>query len=123
MQELKIHLRELELTKSGTVEGMIYVQLGDVRFPDGEWYDLPASVLDMWVDAASTDLGSERYRKCTLPFMDGPCRIQLERTKAGSPEVDVFLEWDGKNSVYGGRVDFPEFVRTPWAAGPWVRAF
>jgi len=58
------------------ISGVLYVQLGDLCFPDSKWNDLCASILAMWLLSVNKHLLCQE-KKTTLYFMDGAYSINL----------------------------------------------
>ena len=80
-------------------------------FPDGEWTDFAANVLDGWADALLPVAGRERagFR---LLFEDGPFRI--DGVKAGERAALSFCRWGGDLSsartVFTAEMPFAELL-------------
>lgn len=66
----------LSRSASGHVHGRLYVQFGELRFPDAGWNDFVVVVLGWWCRACYQLLdGGEDSLE--VPFMDGPYRVRL----------------------------------------------
>jgi hypothetical protein len=72
--------RSLEQHVDGTVTAVIYWQMGNWRFPDGDWNDFIVLVLRWWVQAV-VRLADGSTSTEALRFMDGPFEVRLRREK------------------------------------------
>ncbi len=77
---MPIHVKpsSFHRTGSGTISGVIYVELDGVSFPDDSWSDLPVVLLAQWVpEYRKLARGITTVVDCR--FMDGPFFFRLER--------------------------------------------
>lgn len=75
--------------------GVVYIQLGEISFPDKEWDDAVSSILVMWSEEVSQFIASQYKNKCDLYFMDGPFKIQLFMNTSGN----IVASFVGNNKV------------------------
>jgi hypothetical protein len=54
---------------SGSITGIIYIEVAGAEFPGPGWSDFPVVILGWWLDALS---GLTTTRPAELDFMDGP---------------------------------------------------
>lgn len=76
---LTIEADSLMQNRSGAIVGRIYFRSNGLAFPDNQWSDFPVVVLAWWLDALGRLL--EGADNESLPFMDGPYRVELLRSK------------------------------------------
>lgn len=84
-----------ELTLSGSVVAPLWLEVGDVAFPEAGWFDFPVPVLGWWIQALRSMVASTSD-EALLRFMDGPFEVRV--TGSGS-QATVML------SSRGGTVD------------------
>jgi hypothetical protein len=63
-------------SESGHVHGRLFVQLGDLQFPDAHWNDFIIVVLGWWCRACCRLLTGDE-ESLEVPFMDGPYCVRL----------------------------------------------
>jgi len=68
--------------ESGTVTGVIYVDLESGAFPDVGWSDFPVIILGWWA-AALVELDVPKKREVLWRFMDGPHSLTLTKVAGG----------------------------------------
>jgi hypothetical protein len=83
-----VELDAAELTASGAVVAPLWLEIGDVKFPEVGWYDFPVPVLGWWIEALR-ELVSSTSDEATLRFMDGPFEVRL--TRSGALATAAFL--------------------------------
>lgn len=80
----------LARSPSGAITGTIYLQSGDLAFPEVTWNDFPAVLLGWWLDALGRLIAGERSQ--SLRFMDGPYRVDLSLSEQQVVTVRFILE-------------------------------
>lgn len=85
--EIVVETESLEVAASGNVVGIVYALIDGEPFPDERWWDFPCLVLGGWLDL----LGKPDERTVTLRFMDGPAKIECERTAGPSARHLVLM--------------------------------
>ncbi|MDR1821557.1 MAG: hypothetical protein LBQ91_03865 [Oscillospiraceae bacterium] len=79
MFKIKV-LNDFDYYKKGKdVGGPIFVELGEIVFPASEWFDLPMSVLEMWLYSIIDAYGAKNA-EFELDFMDGPYYVDCVKT-------------------------------------------
>lgn len=78
MTEARLILDHADLSRSesGHVHGQLFVQLGELQFPDAHWDDFIIVVLGWWCRACCQLLTGDE-KSLEVPFMDGPYSVQL----------------------------------------------
>ncbi len=71
-----VRVGPLERSASGTILGVIYLDLDTRAFPDAQWSDFPVVILAWWIDAVGPLL-SGPTRSTELRFMDGPFWVEV----------------------------------------------
>lgn len=79
--------------KSSALTGVIAVSYRDGWFPEANWNDFPAVLLNWWLDEIQT--GRE---EATLRFMDGPHRVELH---SGGVSPGGEWTWSGRFMIRG----------------------
>lgn len=77
---MQVYIDDLRFISGDSIDGDIFLRLGDVFFPEYKWFDLVSSVLEMWsMEICSFCL----FQKNTirLSFMDGPFFALVQRRK------------------------------------------
>jgi hypothetical protein len=93
----------LSVSKSGSVWGRIYFDLGDRAFPDKGWSDLAVAVATAWLEAL-IQLTSAATRRERVHFMDGPLAVDVSLSSSGSVNLD-FIHNDTIRHSAVARID------------------
>lgn len=94
----------LNCSKSGTVWGRIYFDVGDSSFPDKGWSDMAVAVASAWlsglIEVASIDSQKDR-----VYFMDGPASVEVTLGRNGLVNLDFLhkdsVKYSAKESLDG----------------------
>ena len=70
-----------DMSKHGSVTGVVYVKTGASAFPDDHWSDFVVVVMSWWLPEV-TSLQTGSSRTCSCNFMDGPFRFDIEALRA-----------------------------------------
>ena len=95
----------MDRSASGQVFGRIWLSIGGVAFPDGEWSDSVVVVLTWWLEAIEATV-ADPLAPQRLQFMDGPFYAIL------SAEAQGALGVQGYRRSRGGDVAVTERAKT-----------
>lgn len=90
MTVAELHARDISRSASGALIGTLYLKLGDRCFPDVAWSDFVVVVLEWWCSALQR-LHQGESGPVTVPFMDGPYRVELELLANGRLDVTLLM--------------------------------
>lgn len=79
--QIKVDLDGLDQTRSGTIDGPIWVELDGWAFPEKGWYDFPVVLLGWWSQALRAH--DRTHADVVLDFMDGPYEMRLNAAEGG----------------------------------------
>ena len=88
----------LSRSRSGTVWGRIYFELGGDFFPDPGWSDMTVAFSDAWLSALM-QIASTRSKTERVYFMDGPFSVVIHSERSGLVQVDLLHETSVKHSA------------------------
>jgi hypothetical protein len=93
----------LSRSKTGTVWGRIYFDLGDHAFPEKGWSDMAVAFVNAWLEAVMqvAVAGAPRER---VHFMDGPLAVDLCADASGLAKL-TFTHKDTVRHFTTARVD------------------
>jgi len=91
--------------------GQIYVKAGNIYFPSNGWYDLPSSVLSMWLWRTAEFISDKEQSPYDLHFMDGPYLIRLSPTNQKNIVSAMFIRNDTIVTAVIEEIDFQAFVQ------------
>lgn len=94
--------------------GTIYLQIGQRYFPEENWYDCVALVLEQWLPALQS-FSHKSTDYCKLQFYDGPCYAILRRKPDGT--VTVACIYDNKTVIEETAVDYSLYMKSVIKAG------
>jgi hypothetical protein len=86
--EIIIDSATLELSASGAVVGKVWLSVDGDEFPEAQWYDLPAAVLQAWLHGFD-QLVSSGEGTVKLQFLDGPFHFTL-MAAGGETSISLF---------------------------------
>ena len=87
-----------------TATGRLFVQAGDYSFPEAEWDDFVAVVLNWWVSNALALDGA--VIEVDNRFMDGPFSYRVRR-EPGAENITITF-------VRNGQAELPAYVEIPY---------
>ena len=112
-----LHLDQIDansLTNHSNVGGNIYLQVGQIYFPEENWYDIASLLLEQWIPAILS-FSKNHTNACKLIFYDGPCCAVLCRNVDDRITVKCF--YDQKIDIAETAIDFPLFLKSVVKAG------
>ena len=90
-----------------TVDGCIYVLVGDMYFPSYQWFDLISANFELWIPNLIS-FANRHTDSAVLMFMDGPYQIKLMRGKNGSVHASCLENPDRQLII--AEIDFEVFL-------------
>jgi hypothetical protein len=93
----------LSRSKTGTVWGRIYFDLGDLAFPEKGWSDMAVVFLNSWLEAI-TQVAAAGTCTERVYFMDGPLAVDICVNAPGLANL-TFLHKDIVRRLATARVD------------------
>lgn len=98
-----IHIKTdtFNVTNTGTITGVIFIEIDNKYFPEENWNDFPVIILNWWLEKAITNIEGE-YR-----FMDGPFRFNIYYEKG---EYYITCFYNGKQ-VINGKINSDKFLK------------
>ena len=112
-----LHLDQIDtnaLTNHSNVGGNIYLQVGQIYFPEENWYDMASLLLEQWIPVILS-FSKNHTNDCKLTFYDGPCCAVLCRNVDDRITVKCF--YDQKIDIAETVIDFPLFLKSVVKAG------
>lgn len=74
---IEIRFDQILFNENGGSTGAIWLEFGDIAFPEKSWNDFVDIILGWWIEAYNNFLeGKTKY--CEFNFMDGPYFIRIE---------------------------------------------
>ena len=107
MENMNLHLEQIDFRGNNSVGGILYMTIGTGFFPEERWYDMVSSDLDNWMPRL-VSFAQAHTDSCVLPFMDGPCEARLAREAGGAVRVSCF--WSAKAVIPPTEIDFRQFL-------------
>ena len=108
---MKFYIEDIRLRDNGgeapTIDGCIYVSVGDVYFPAYQWFDYVSVDLDRWIPLILS-FAKGHTDSCVLFFVDGPYQLRLDRNNVGDISA-VCLE-NNVVKIKKFPIDFSEFL-------------
>jgi hypothetical protein len=93
-----------------TVGGVLYILIDDnIAFPEKDWFDLPVSILDMWLSVL-IDNASKRKSTFNLFFLDGPFYIKCCKNHENLKLEFIDNRSDEQNKIYTAALLFNDFT-------------
>jgi hypothetical protein len=75
---LAVDLRSLQPRQQGPATGGIWINVGDMSFPQAGWNDFLVPILAGWAETV-VNLCREAYATAVVYFMDGPYEVRVTR--------------------------------------------
>lgn len=121
MKKMRLIVHDFESYCDGfALWGVIYVNMCDQCFPDGQWRDASSSILEMWASNITCMINGTTD-KCTLYFMDGDYRIELLSVQRD--EANAKCVGPGNKVAFSSTVDLFHFARQILAAVERMKLF
>ena len=80
---MMVHINNVTYQSNRIVGGEIWFSIGEMNFPQEDWYDHVAANLEMWLPQfLSFFMGGTD--SCSFVFLDGPAEVKLIRSVSGS---------------------------------------
>lgn len=92
-----------------SVYGELFMEIGDLIFPNKGWEDIISSVLDMWIDNISSLLKSKLGVESEFCFMDGPYSFKVFNVNEEMINID-FYEDDVRLNTKTYQISFNNFL-------------
>jgi hypothetical protein len=108
---LEIDLASLQQYRNGTVAGIVFIQAGEVAFPERTWNDLAVMVATEWIHSVS-QLAIGASWKERFHFLDGPFALDLALDERGRVHATL-IDRRSSNEVIRGKAqaDLSRVVR------------
>jgi hypothetical protein len=103
----------LSRSKSGTVWGRIFFDLGAQSFPDNGWSDLVVVVTNAWIEGLLR-IKAHTTETTKVSFMDGPLLVSISPTGSGLVQLDFIHKDCVKHSAI---TSFDELLQDAISAG------
>ena len=108
---MKLYIEDIRLRDNGgtapVLDGCIYVSVAQTYFPSYRWFDLVSADLENWIPKLLS-FAKGHSDSCSLPFLDGPYQIRLNRSQSG--EVSVLCLEDNRVMIANQHVEFSAFL-------------
>jgi hypothetical protein len=76
MFAIEMNSGTMERAASGSITGAIWIQLGDIAFPEQAWNDFAVVILGWWTNEAAALIAGTKTRG-EFSFMDGPFSVSI----------------------------------------------
>ncbi|MCP9206559.1 hypothetical protein [Streptomyces cucumeris] len=100
--ELFCDVESLDLARSGSIWGNVWIDVAGCPFPESNWNDMPVAFLAELLDAFAFVRHAEGGRR-RVRFFDGPFWIDLVGQGGGAVSVSLNAHGAGKQATVSAR--------------------
>jgi len=103
MQVEAVHIHvdtgNLESVGAGALSCTIFLQIGEIFFPEQGWIDLVSRLIQPWADQIG-DVIEGRIESTECCFMEGPCSFLLSAAESGNLEMKLIAPWHSQDTIH-----------------------
>jgi hypothetical protein len=110
MRSCAIRIDEVSFRKgANNITGVIYIELGNIAFPERGWNDFPVVIVTWWLQALIKLLAGTPSEQ-TFLFMDGPFEFRVASTGGPTWNLQCIARGSHDTCVLDAEVDASAFA-------------